>query len=123
MYNLTVFKEVAIARWRKDLETGATFADGYLVFAKEVELPFVPAVGLQLQSDNWLPGPLTQVRYIIERQKFVAFVHEDNDIPDGLSRMLGDFSEDEMDSWVAREADSKKRLYQDLGWTLYNGQG
>lgn len=120
MCKVTVFKEVAIAEWRYDRETKTKYADGYMVFEKELALPFAPTVGLQFQQEGWLPGPLTQVRFNVDSQEFVCFVQEDNEIPEKLDTISQDETktEDDIEKFLHDEVRFKKSLYRDFGWRL-----
>jgi len=123
MYNVIVFLEVAIAEWRYDHETKQKYADGYLEFYRELEIPFPPYIGLQLSTDDWLPEPIESVRYDVDLNKFICHVPADNEIPDNLDRLIlkGEKSDEEIDAYVNSEIEMMKDVYTGLGWKIFKG--
>ena len=123
MYNVIIFLEVAIAEWRYDHETKQKYADGYLAFYREINIPFPPYIGLQLSTNGWMTQPLESVRYDIDLNKFICNVPADNEIPDKLDRLIqnGDKSDEEIDAYVNSEIEMMKDAYRDMGWGLFKG--
>lgn len=126
MNNVVVFLYVAASEWDYENNGYNEFARKSFTFYRNLQLPFAPFIGLQLQDQNWITNPLKQVRYQVDDKKFVCHVESDMEIANECDKKFYDNYDIEenlrdklAEKYIEEEAKFKHDFYISLGWNKY----